>query len=211
MGSEVIGERSIKKLNKTWQLPTLRSLPIECFLPKACCIAFCLLIGPRHANHIQSKSSTWLSIQIWVCSQKRKQTEQQQTNRILANLQVKGTKVPVHGILQAAHAHLQHADRKIHQYNNSIRFSKDKSDTSKVSIKNPKFWVYSTCVIQQGTIYMILYKWRSLLRKFSQTTDSAFDPLQLHIWACKCASKMIHSKSFDRNLNWTVYLVSFKW
>lgn len=141
MGSEVIGERSIKKLNKTWQLPTLRSLPIECFLPKACCIAFCLLIGPRHANHIQSKSSTWLSIQIWVCSQKRKQTEQQQTNRILANLQVKGTKVPVHGILQAAHAHLQHADRKIHQYNNSIRFSKDKSDTSKVSINNPKFWV----------------------------------------------------------------------
>lgn len=60
-------------------------------------------------------------------------------NRIPTNLQVKGTKVPVHGILQAAHAHLQHADHKIHQYNTLIRFSEDKSDTSKVSLHNPKF------------------------------------------------------------------------
>lgn len=52
---------------------------------------------------------------------------------------VQGTKVPVCGVLQAVHAHLQHADHKIHQYKTLIRFFENKSEPSKVSVNNPKF------------------------------------------------------------------------
>ena len=142
-----------------------------------------------------------------------KETNRTATNKqILTNLQVKGTKAPVHGILQAAHAHLQHADHKIHQHNTLIRLSEDKSDTSKISKYNPKFWFsFNLCPTTGQSIHVFIQMKITNKEIQSNRWFCAFDPLQLHIWACKCSSKMIHSESFDMNVNWTVYLVSFNW